>query len=150
MDLPHLPTDNLYKFMALSGLALIIFSTAVPIVRLGELDLKRAEVEGEQTVLEVELEELKRDISLLEKKVKPSSQDLDAFRKRAVELRIKNAQFKGKTEQYRTLVSALQLAWSILKYGNTIGVAVAAAGFLLWYRQIQRPNDALLKRQLRG
>jgi hypothetical protein len=55
LPVPTLPTDNLYKFMALSGLAIIIFSLVFPMIRISEIKLKMVEVETQLAVLHIEI-----------------------------------------------------------------------------------------------
>jgi hypothetical protein len=45
MNLPSLPTDNLYKFLALSGLAIVLFSLVFPIIRISEIRMQIIEVD---------------------------------------------------------------------------------------------------------
>jgi len=54
LPVPTLPTDNLYKFMALSGLAIVIFSFVFPMIRMSEIKLKLVEVETQTELLEIE------------------------------------------------------------------------------------------------
>ena len=52
MNIPIIPTDSLYKFMALAGIALIIFSYVIPYKNSEELDFLIIEVEEELEIIE--------------------------------------------------------------------------------------------------
>ena len=54
LPIPTLPTDNLYKFMALSGLAILIFSLVFPVIRMSEIKLKMVELEIQGEILKIE------------------------------------------------------------------------------------------------
>jgi hypothetical protein len=62
MNLPNLPTDNLYKFMALSGLAIFLFSIVFPLSQIHDIKLKMVEIETQQEVLKLEVEQIGNDV----------------------------------------------------------------------------------------
>jgi hypothetical protein len=62
MNLPTLPTDNLYKFTALSGLAIIALCIIWPLQRYNEIKLKMAEIHIQIEVLEIDIENIGDDI----------------------------------------------------------------------------------------
>jgi hypothetical protein len=62
MNLPTLPTDNLYKFLALSGLAIIGFCIALPLQRINQLELKMAEIHTQKDILEIDIENIYNDM----------------------------------------------------------------------------------------
>jgi hypothetical protein len=62
MNLPTLPTDNLYKFTALFGLAIIAFCIIWPLQRYNEINLKMAEIHIQIEILEIDIENIWDDI----------------------------------------------------------------------------------------
>jgi len=59
MEIPNLPTDNLYKFRALSGLSIIIFFISIFVIRLARIDeninklkIEIGELEFERVILQ--------------------------------------------------------------------------------------------------
>jgi hypothetical protein len=64
MNLPSLPTDNLYKFLALSGLFIVLFSFIFPMKRVGELKLKASEIITQAEVLRIEIDDLEYDTNI--------------------------------------------------------------------------------------
>src|SRR5687768_3099453 len=59
--IPNLPTDNLYKFVALAGLLLCAFSFVYPLHQLDELQRRGDEIELESARARTELEIVKAD-----------------------------------------------------------------------------------------
>ena len=56
MNIPNLPTDSLYKFIALSGLFILIFSVVYPLYQENELRQRSLALEGEIEVLKVDVD----------------------------------------------------------------------------------------------
>jgi hypothetical protein len=58
VTLPNFPTDNLYKFMALIGAALVVVSVAFPLTQLTAIEARVDELQGESDVLGFEVSRL--------------------------------------------------------------------------------------------
>ena len=65
MDYPTLPTDNLYKFVALAGLAVVLISLTYPVGKFVELQLAAVETRFEITKLNIEKDDIKSDLEEL-------------------------------------------------------------------------------------
>jgi len=148
MNLPTLPTDNLYKFLALSGLAIAIFSLVFPMIRISEIKMKLVEAETQSNVLNVEIEELKEDTDRWAKKTSLSPEETASLRKRLIELRIKGVQIRGRFEQIKSLNKDLDYSMILIWVGLPLGMLISYLGFLLWYFRVQKPNDLLLRKQV--
>ena len=68
MNIPELPTDNLYKFVALAGL-FFIFSAFLPFLHSHYLQVDLINALGESAVLKLEAKWLQEDISDLKGEV---------------------------------------------------------------------------------
>ncbi|MCK4822713.1 hypothetical protein KA005_43520 [bacterium] len=68
MELPSLPTDNLYKFIALSGIALVIVSM-LPFFHRYKLQVEIIRLEGDIDVLERQTQWTVADVNELKKEV---------------------------------------------------------------------------------
>ena len=99
MNLPSLPTDNLYKFLALSGLVIVLFSFIFPMKRIGELKLKSLEIKTQAEVLRIEVDYLKQDTSTWAEKANLNPEETLLLRKRTREAAIKVAELEGRAEQ---------------------------------------------------
>lgn len=91
MNLPTLPTDNLYKFLALSGLVIALFSSIFPSMRISEIKQKSIEVETQIELLGIDTGYLETDIiDTLVSKGNLSPKDKEHFRKYLFNLLKKN------------------------------------------------------------
>ena len=148
MNYPSLPTDNLYKFIALAGLALILFSATYPIGRVIEFELGVVETKSQQEKLDIEKSEIDRLLVNLEKAKDPQPQELAALRERHTQREIKTIELKKSIE-----IAQIQLDWAkyylgAARFGLVIGLFLAFVGFRLWYLRVQRPNDIILCKKL--
>ena len=75
MNIPNLPTDNLYKFMALSGLVLFIISTIYPTYYIDNLTSEVYETGTEIGLFKIELK-------MVDEKIKDVGHDVEQLRKR--------------------------------------------------------------------
>jgi hypothetical protein len=87
MELPNLPTDNLYKFMSLTGIMFVVFFYVYPLTRIDRIRNEQTILVAEQGKLNASTEILKlrqnsllKDLLTLEKKIddkygKPDSLD---------------------------------------------------------------------------
>ena len=148
MDLPTLPTDNLYKFLALGGLVLLVASFAFPLIRISDIQVKLIEARRDGELLKVETASFEKELDRVGQRPKVSSADAAWYRTRLLDLRIKEIQWSSRQEQIDQLTKELLFAQSFLGLGCGIGTVLSAVGFALWYRRVQKPNDLLLKRQL--
>ncbi len=148
MNLPALPTDNLYKFLALSGVALVVFSFIFPLDRLAAIQLKRVEMQTQAEVLLVELSNLEKEVDRAAGREKVSDEVLKDLQARRLQLAIKHAEVNGAKAQVAVLLEQFERAWSVLIVGMFAGIALANVGFFLWYYRVQKPADLLARKQL--
>ena len=66
MTIPSLPTDNLYKFVALSGLVLIITSLALPMLNNDKGYKLFTQLNSNKTQIEIEIKELTTQDSIID------------------------------------------------------------------------------------
>ncbi len=128
MPLPNLPTDNLYKFLALAGLTLGLFSFVFPNIQ--EHDVSRV------------LWETKIDIDVAGEQLrKPIKDDEMRILDLQHNLRIQQAQAKNKTMLLGELTNELAEVRFVSKIGIVLGLVLSCCGFSLWYVKLQRHQD---------
>jgi len=149
MNIPSLPTDNLYKFLALSGLVICLYSFIFPMKNIGELELKSLDIKTQSEVLRIEIDYLKTDTITWAEKAKLDPEETVLIRKRTREAAIKAAELKGRMEQIEVLRKEVLFYWKLLRITYFLGTAISLAGFCLWYILVQRPNDILLRKQIK-
>lgn len=134
MNIPQLPTDNLYKFIAIFGLALIILGLVFSFYPLDYISIQLIRLNGELEALNAREEYLANG--------KPTEKELIEIRK---ELRKNLAEIKGKLEVISGL-SKMSLRFS--RYAAILtgfGLFLAGVGFYLWYVKFQKYQDKIIK-----
>jgi hypothetical protein len=148
MTLPLFPTDNLYKFLALSGLALLVFSVVYSTTRMTELRIRQAETRSQLKILTLEIKVIEKELDQA-KQVQPSStEQLAILSNRGLQGQIKTAQISSYNEQTMVLVEELGFFMLFLYIGMFFGLTMAVVGFWLWYHKVQRPLDLIAQKRL--
>ena len=148
------PTDSLYKFLAIAGLAIFLvagwahFRVDLQMIKLDS----KAELVIARTVRN-QAEHMKK--LLAEAANDNTIATADAAKDRLRE--IVSSQHEGTQEDNLSLAT---LAWergslvrdneperTLLKISVGAGLVLSLIGFVLWYIKIQRPTDAILKLQ---
>jgi len=166
---PH--TDNLYKFIAISGIILFFFSIYFPIKSLWVIQNKidSSELELEQISLEYKF--LQEDMIYFENKLKNVEIDIDHMNEEQFfkkynkelssklhddnselvklyrEIKIKSAVHRKKLDQtkFMFLQSKILILFSII--GSLIAYKMIKYGFKNWYEKHQLYQDDLISKQ---
>ena len=169
MAIPTLPTDNLYKFMALAGLALYGLGFFYPSHYMEQTLREQANVSAVLSKAEVKGGEARRS----GEDAKSAALAVDAALRRRESDKVLTRlaqQFSEVQRRHAAVVDELGLllreadslrilnetskarAESLVKVGNLVvpfGAVVSILGFALWYVRVQRFQDALIARQSR-
>jgi hypothetical protein len=70
MQIPSLPTDNLYKFLAISGLVIIILSVAYPLSKSKEFAMDQFDLNIKKSVQIIELERFAKELETFVEELK--------------------------------------------------------------------------------
>lgn len=148
MYVPQLPTDNLYKFLAISGLVMIIVSYAYTGKAVNDLAIKGVETETTMAALKIESDHIRDSMNLLKAGKDQGLEQWNALREKNLQVMIKSAQLNGEIKkqiEYQRQAKKLAAASFI---GSIFGVALAFSGFILWYLRVQKPADMQALHQL--
>lgn len=155
MQIPTLPTDNLYKFIALSGLLIVLVSFFIPICIMHQVNMQRFDIEADVNVAIEESRRLENKTNLLRQSMKDKSITKE-------EARLKNDEFDKISEKNTmngirlksqlnklkfTIEEIKDLKWLVL-IGCGLGVVIAWAGFLLWYKRLQKYQDIIIRNEV--
>ena len=139
-----LPADNLYKFLAIAGLSIVLFSFYLLHVRL-DRDWERMIQADKQWMASMdELKQLTRTRYKLKQETSPRTKAIadadDEFKKRVVQIR------QQTQEEYLSRAPTLRLfdELQIALYGGLLFVGM---GFTLWYFRVQKYLDIAVKKQ---
>jgi hypothetical protein len=154
MNVPGMPTDNLYKFMAIAGLALIAFSAYVRISQSHEIDARIDALKRELVVITVDIQYLDRELAPVDttacvspaKPACPSDAQLSTWRERSADIRKRLELNRVGNETLRRLADEATRLHVVTFIGTFIGFLLAIYGFYFWYTRLQRYQDAAVKR----
>ncbi|MGN6280357.1 hypothetical protein [Frateuria sp.] len=141
MNLPTLPTDNLYKFMALAGIVLMLFSVVYPFQRLQELEIRAIDSRTQLAIVGQRVALLQFQVKAMEKDPAATDEKILALRSKSTDLGIEALRGVGENKKNEALLSQLRLFAGISLFTSLGGLVLAIAGFLLWYLRIQKPSD---------
>lgn len=133
MDRLPIPDSNMYKYVALSGVAVVIVTLVFAVSELFDIHDQVLDAEEQVEIMNARLE-AGRDPAGGE----PAS-DLDQTLNR---IRLASAEKRLETLKDRSLELR---EWATLLF--TLGVVVAAFGFTRWYRKIQVPMEQVARHQ---
>ncbi len=133
MDRLPIPDSNMYKYVALSGVAVVIVTLVFSVSELFDIHDQVLDAEEQVEIMNARLE-----AGLDPAGGEPAS-DLDQTLNR---IRLASAEKRLETLKDRSLELR---EWATLLF--TLGVVVAAFGFTRWYRKIQAPMEQVARHQ---
>ena len=163
--IPNLPTDNLYKFIALSGVLITILTIYTLQTRTDSIFEKLYVIELENSKLEVTIEhnevKIRRlneiiDNSIKEKngnihvvngkllirysteEVKELISDVENYK---FQIKLGIAKSKADIKQIETLNNQLEKSFNWSIFIILIGTVLSVFGFRMWYIKVQKPLD---------
>lgn len=161
MNLPNLPTDNLYKFIALSGLFMSAFFTSLLVYQ--EREMYRVQTDAElrfktyltkaqmlQSMSEIaKTAKLPTDspdnLEIWKTMIQPMNEQIIKMGQEAMKEFREDSQVFVDTATNRAMMEAWN--WP-LRVGIDTGGAIAIVGFLLWYFRLQRHQDEIVRNEV--
>lgn len=156
MDISNLPTDNLYKFMAIFGLIIYVITYFYPGFLIDEQEIRLAELENEKYNVETRLliqqhwlqgigemvDSAKDPISLqkLSELNLAEKSRLDTITNEILKIGKDASVALTKLKHIRSIIT--QSAW----IGSIAGFFMIL-GFFLWYFKLQRYQDMIIKNE---
>lgn len=165
VPLPPLPTDNLYKFMGLAGLAIMIGSVVLPWRQLDHTSALITQLEvdtaaagataaADVKLMELHVERMKalnatpRDSPGLIGEWTEVRKESEAMMARGAQIVARHAELQGKTRAAREAATHSRWFMRLGRYGFGLGAVLLVVGFGLWYSRVQRYQDKLLRFQV--
>jgi hypothetical protein len=149
------PTDNLYKFIAIFGLIITLFSVYYNENYVHELAHASINVNAEQESIKLEIEYFKNRYEQVMSYLEDVT-DREKFLAVSDEINKARLEFqKGviKAEANWKKMKLMDADWLLAErwagiMGIVLGISLMGAGFLLWYARVQRPLDYQLYQQI--
>ena len=143
MKLPSLPTDNLYKFIALFGLFLVITTIYSYSTIQNDLDEKWAKGAA---VLEAQSDLLMAQLKIHDKPTEQQKGKISDLKKRKEKLE----QTGTEVEDYWTAYRKAKRWKNSLLFLMAVGFLMIIIGFYLWYVKLQKYQDIILINQAKS
>lgn len=141
MDPTKLPTDNLYKFLAIFGLAIAFFAAYFTEQRREAYDTRIEAALMELAGLRARRAQLESGIGVLERQTSIDPAAVREMRRQMDELLTTGARMQEQTRQIGHLDDQLVKMRRIAYGGGVSGVVVSLIGFALWWFKLQRHLD---------
>jgi hypothetical protein len=146
MNLPLLPTDNLYKFVAVAGLVLASYCAFFAYQQVLDIKLQRARAETEEEILKFEINQIEKDTDRIQLKKERSSDELKEIKDRIRSTHIQRLRVIGKKNEIDILNTQVWAHYFLLWAGIIGGLLMSRWAFKQWYFLIQKPNDELMRK----
>ena len=145
------PTDSLYKFVAISGIVLIIWGLSFPWSKSYEFELETEELASKTTInkemaeiLRTEAEQIGNEIRELTKESKDSTQ-LPKLRMRQRDIQIQLVEAQASVDSALARQQVLKKANDTYRQiglgSSLVGGLFVLLGFIAWYTRLQRYID---------
>jgi hypothetical protein len=145
MSLPSIPTDNLYKFMALTGVFMVVTMSVMLIFRLDQIAQQNTEVSLGKEALMYHTAQFQSQLDQAKKSGDPELQKkFDEGYKPLIE---ESLRLRQKSDFADLSVASTKRLLSILPTVFISGVLLATAGFVLWYLRLQRYQDRIVQKE---
>lgn len=138
IPIPNLPTDNLYKFVALTGLFVAI--TGVFFL---EIQVERSS--KAVSVLKAQVEYKNYVLDLLESADTEASLSSDQRQRLVEELISHEEEIIGGIADSGTELDTIKKRLRPIGLISLLGSIASMIGFRLWYRRVQKPLDEILQ-----
>ncbi|PAK91743.1 hypothetical protein B8X02_11865 [Stenotrophomonas rhizophila] len=149
MDIPSLPTDNLYKFAALAGLLLIVLGLAYPSSKIFEIELYQNEIDTDIALAEARAEAFRRLSDRLTERSPVTREQADQFEVARDAGFEGTAQIREKSKRARILLDQALFYFYVGIALLVFGAILSVWGFSNWLR-LQRAADAIMLNELSG
>ncbi len=161
---PTIPTDNLYKFFAISGLVILLVCAIYPAMITARVSTSAAEVIATRQLLDYQVEELEREVGRIESehaqaKVAPElpkgHTDKGAERHEKVHADLQNVRrrlidFEKQAKVALAEGNALKAQMELMLPAAVVGGCLVFVGFFLWYMNVQRHADTIIRNQAKA
>jgi len=144
-DLLSLPTDSLYKFLALSGLAITAISLILPEFLLKNLKFNIYEVRMSHDITFEKEKDFIRRSKIYSEKQNKTLEEVEIYEKESLDNRCARIQIDKEVKEIEYLVAKFKVVNSIQIFSILLGLSMFISGFYLWYTKLQIFLDAAIK-----
>jgi uncharacterized protein YktA (UPF0223 family) len=142
------PTDNLYKFAALSGLVLLLVSIIYPQTRMDALNARIYDFNCEIEEMKVGGETLAEHFKAYKSQIFKSDAEGKSLAAATEELQKHSSRMAVRSTEIDYLKNRFRWWERVCGIGAGLGLLIMGYGFMSWYLNLQRPQDRLLQKEL--
>ncbi len=150
-----LPTDNLYKFLALSGVAIVLSTIYFSYDRRSELLARQDQLSAEARLLKVDARFYQNRIQEYKASILRSGsiaaaglgERVEELQANVLEIERRVAKLEANGLIAARLGRELRMLYALTGFALIVGGALAAVGFRSWYVRLQRYQDAELRKE---
>ena len=139
---PNIPTDNMYKFLAVSGVVLMIASVSLYTVQFGTYAQKMGDIYKELVSLEKDLKFSNFQLEKLTPEEIKNDEKLNEVYKETLAFQSKRDILSNIEE---TAKSQFMYSFTALIIAFVLGLTTAAGGFFFWYHRLQKYEDSIVR-----
>ena len=143
MNIPNIPTDNLYKFISIFGLIIFLLSLIGPRLLIHSHRLQEFEMNESILILEERLKQISKEVNSLDgvdsKKVELS--EIIELRKRNNELGVINIKNSIAHKKLAYFAQQIRNLVYMSYFGLIVGFFMSGFGFYFWYVKLQKPSE---------
>lgn len=146
MKIPELPTDNLYKFLAITGLILLITSTGYILYSRVNINRQIIDIEAQRQKLIIDNTTLAKEVTLLYSD-KMNVKEYKIYILKQAESNSKNVEI-WRLESIRKQIIAGNdyIEWPLFAV-FILSVFIMAYGFEMWKKRLQVYQDEIIKNE---
>lgn len=155
---PQLPTDNLYKFIAIAGLVFVVMGVVVPLQLQNQIDRDHLPVARAVERMTAATTELRREVeaewdalahaSTTQPSSRPypspTSTQSSTSTDRMHQLRVEADEAMNLVNSYRVGFRNATRIVGAAVIGGVVGIAMMIFGFARWYQRVQKYQDIIL------
>ena len=145
VNMSGFPTDNLYKFMALSGVFIVVSVFALSLLQLDQISRQRTDIALGKEALMWHTALFQEQIDELKKSNDPELQKkFDEGYKPLIEESLQLRRESDLADLATEYAERFRIVQSIIL---VLGIILASTGFLLWYYRLQRDQDQMIRNE---
>lgn len=143
MQIPALPTDDLYKFMALGGITVMIFSVYFYWTFSRRLWERMDELTLDLNLMDVDIEDAEERVKEAKKEQPVRPETEERLSQLLLEIRRRHATHKVKNQIIKRLLRELSVIGVLAIGGFGYGGVLATRGFSMWSKETQAHSASL-------
>jgi hypothetical protein len=136
-DLLSLPTDSLYKFMSLSGLAITAIVLILPEIFKKNYSFLVYKVRMAHDITIEKENDFMRRSEIYGEKQNKTQDEIEKYEKEFLQIRCTRHEIEKDIKEIEYLVGKIKIINFVQGFSLLVGLAMAISGFYLWYTKLQ-------------